>query len=39
MNFAEKLVAKLAMTSAKTAAGTASYFTLYQPKQPKNIKK
>lgn len=33
-----KLLAKAALASAKTAAGTSSSWNLYQPKEPKNIK-
>ena len=35
----EKLMAQLAMMSAQMGAGTASLWNLYQPKQPKNMKK
>jgi cyclic lactone autoinducer peptide len=38
-NLAGKLLAKIALASAKTAAGTSSSWNLYQPKEPKNIKK
>ena len=33
-----KVIAKVAMTSAKAACGAASYFGPYQPKEPANIK-
>ena len=35
----EKVMAQLAITSANTAAGTASTWLAYQPKEPKSIKK
>lgn len=35
----EKLLAQLANYSAQMGASTASFFTMYQPKQPKNMKK
>lgn len=35
----EKLLAQLAINSAQMGAGMASFFNLYQPKQPKNMKK
>ena len=35
----EKLMAQLAICSANTAAGTASAWFAYQPKEPKSIKK
>ena len=35
----EKLMAQLAISSANTAAGTASTWLAYQPKEPKSIKK
>lgn len=35
----EKLLAQLGMMSAQLGVGTASIFTAYQPKQPKNMKK
>ena len=35
----EKLIAKTAIASAKIAAGTASGWNLYQPKEPRAIKK
>ena len=38
MSFIEKLMGQLAMFSAQMGIGTASLFTLYQPKQPKNKK-
>lgn len=37
--FLEKLIAQLAISSANTAAGTASLWFGYQPKEPKSIKK
>ena len=37
-NLAGKLLAKIALASAKAAAGTSSVWNLYQPKEPKNIK-
>lgn len=33
-----KTVAKLALKSAKTACGAASFFGPYQPKEPANLK-
>ena len=35
----KKFIAKTALASAKTAAGTASGWNAYQPKEPKNLKK
>ena len=35
----EKLLAQLAMTTAQLGAGTASVFNIYQPRQPKNMKR
>jgi|GEM_PF-5001158 len=35
----EKLMAQLANFSAQMGANTASLFMMYQPKQPKNMKK
>ena len=35
----EKLMAKTAMASAKIAAGTASGWNTYQPKEPVALKK
>jgi len=39
MNNFEKLLAQAAKNSAQMGAGTASLWNLYQPKQPKNMKK
>ncbi len=33
-----KAIAKLALKSAKTACGAASYYGPYQPKEPANLK-
>lgn len=33
-----KTIAKLALKSAKTACGAASFFGPYQPKEPANLK-
>lgn len=33
-----KSIAKLALKSAKTACGAASYYGPYQPKEPANLK-
>lgn len=35
----EKLIAKTAIASAKIAAGTASGWNAYQPKEPHSLKK
>ena len=35
----KKLIAKSALASAKTAAGTASGWNTYQPKEPKCLKR
>lgn len=35
---AAKAMAKLALKSAKTAHGAASWFGTYQPKEPANLK-
>ena len=35
----EKLIAKTAIASAKIAAGTASGWNTYQPKEPRALKK
>ncbi len=32
------IIAKVALKTAKAACGTASYFGVYQPKEPANIK-
>lgn len=34
-----KAIAKIALNSAKTACGAASFFGAYQPKEPVNLKK
>ncbi len=34
-----KTIAKVALKSAKTAHGAASFFGPYQPKEPANLKK
>lgn len=33
-----KAIAKLALKSAKTACGAASYYGPYQPKEPANLR-
>lgn len=33
-----KVIAKLALKSAKTACNAASYYGSYQPKEPANLK-
>ena len=35
----EKLIARTALTSAKLAAGSASLWNTYQPKEPRALKK
>lgn len=35
----EKLIAKTAIASAKIAAGSASLWNTYQPKEPRALKK
>lgn len=32
------VIAKIALKSAKTACGAASYYGVFQPKEPANIK-
>ncbi len=38
-NLFEKLLANLAFFSAASAAGMASFWNVYQPKEPKTIRK
>ncbi len=33
------IVAKIAKTAAKSACGSASWWTIHQPKEPNNLKK
>ncbi len=33
------VVAKIAKTAAKSAAGSASWWTIHQPKEPSNLNK
>lgn len=36
--FIEKMMAQIAVSSANAAAGSASWWLAYQPKEPKNMK-
>lgn len=38
-NITKKLLEKAAVNAAKVAAGTASYNTFHQPKEPQNLRK
>ena len=38
-NIAKRLLERAAINAAKVAAGTASYNTYHQPKEPANLKK
>lgn len=38
-NITKKLLERAAVNAAKVAAGTASFNTYHQPKEPQNLKK